>query len=54
MADTYWNKLFCQSYVYEPEIEKILKLFNALDYYFLDLGANHGYWSILVSSDHFR
>ncbi len=50
LADSYWNKLVCRGFSYEPEIERVLKAVDSLDYLFLDLGANHGYWSVLVSS----
>ena len=50
LADSYWSKLVCQGFSYEPEIERVLKAVDSLDYLFLDLGANHGYWSVLVSS----
>ncbi len=51
LADSYWSKLVCRGFSYEPEIERVLKAVDSLDYLFLDLGANHGYWSVLVSSD---
>jgi len=54
LEDGYWNKLFCQRFFYEPEIGLVLKSIRELDYLFLDLGANHGYWSVLVSSDDFN
>ncbi len=50
LADSYWSKLVCRRFSYEPEIKKVLKTVDSLDYLFLDLGANHGYWSVLVSS----
>ncbi len=50
LADSYWSKLVCRGFSYEPEIERVLKAVDSLDYLFLDLGANHGYWSVLVSS----
>ncbi len=50
LADYYWSKLVCQGFSYEPEIERVLKATDSLDYLFLDLGANFGYWSVLVSS----
>ncbi len=50
LADSYWSKLVCRGFSYEPEIERVLKAVKSLDYLFLDLGANHGYWSVLVSS----
>ena len=50
LADSYWSKLVCRGFSYEPEIERMLTAVQSLDYLFLDLGANHGYWSVLVSS----
>ncbi len=50
LADYYWSKLAYAGFSYEPEIEQVLKLISSVDYLFLDLGANHGYWSVLASS----
>ncbi|MCY3770101.1 MAG: FkbM family methyltransferase [Gammaproteobacteria bacterium] len=54
LADYYWNKLVCRGFRYEPEIETVLGAFGDIDYLFLDLGANYGYWSVLVSSRSFQ
>ena len=50
LSDPYWNRLIGQSFDYEPEIAAVLKLLKELDYTFIDCGANHGYWSVLVTS----
>ena len=54
LADYYWNKLVCRGFRYEPEIETVLSAVRDIDYLFLDLGANYGYWSILASSRSFQ
>lgn len=50
LADPYWNRLLYKEFHYEPEIAAALHLIKDLDYTFLDLGANYGFWSIMVSS----
>ena len=35
---------------YEPEISAALKLIHNIQYTFLDLGANYGFWSVVTSS----
>ena len=52
-GDYYWSLLYNNSFEYEPELARLLNLFRDLDYQFLDLGANYGYWSILASSPEF-
>ena len=52
-GDYYWSLLYNYSYEYEPELEYMFHLFRDLDYVLLDLGANFGYWSVLVSSPEF-
>lgn len=51
--DYYWSLLYNYSYDYEPELKRVFYSFRELDYALLDLGANYGYWSILVSSPEF-
>ena len=51
--DGYWSRLAFKGYVYEQEIELFLHSAKAIDYVFLDCGANYGYWSVLVSSELF-
>jgi len=53
LYDPYWNRLLCEKYKYEGEIEHVLKAFRGINYSFIDCGANYGYWSILVSSEDF-
>jgi len=54
LEDTYWNTaLLKNEFSYEPEISSFLEKIKDLDYAFIDLGANWGYWSVLVSSPHF-
>ena len=53
LADYYWSKLVCNGFSYEPEIERVLSSIKDEDYLFLDLGANYGYWSVMVSSERF-
>lgn len=52
-SDEYWNKLLIESYEYEPEIFTLLQSLQKGDYFFLDCGANWGYWSVLASSKRF-
>lgn len=53
LADYYWSKLVCQGFVYESEIDRVLRILAEENFLFLDLGANHGYWSLLASSVEF-
>ena len=53
LADPYWNRLLYKRYTYEPEIAAVLQLIKHIDFTFLDLGANYGYWSVMVSSEIF-
>lgn len=50
LNDGYWTCLLIPSYVYEPEVESVLRrLFTALpNAFFLDCGANIGYWSLFA------
>ncbi|MCH7909419.1 MAG: hypothetical protein IIB38_07365 [Candidatus Hydrogenedentes bacterium] len=50
LADPYWNRLLYKNFHYEPEIAAALQLIKHVDYTFLDLGANYGFWSVMVSS----
>jgi FkbM family methyltransferase len=52
-ADSYWSALLDPGFVYEDDIEILLRASAAIDYTFLDCGANCGYWSVLVSSTPF-
>ncbi len=50
IADPYWNRMLHRHYRYEPEITAALRLIQPIDYTFLDLGANYGFWSVMASS----
>ncbi len=50
IADAYWNRMLHRHYRYEPEITAALRLSQPIDYSFLDLGANLGFWSVMASS----
>lgn len=50
IADPYWNRLLHRQFRYEPEISATLKLIQNIEYTFLDLGANYGFWSVMTSS----
>jgi FkbM family methyltransferase len=49
LSDPYWSRLIAASYDYEPDFKRVLQRLAALEYVFIDCGANFGYWSILVS-----
>jgi FkbM family methyltransferase len=49
-CDAYWICLIVPKYVYEPVMTNFIRAFKDTPYSFIDGGANHGYWSILVSS----
>lgn len=49
-SDKYWNQMFSKDYVYEPDLDKFFYRIRDLDFDFLDIGANFGYWSVLLSS----
>jgi FkbM family methyltransferase len=49
-GDGYWSKLLDRSFRYEDELELLFRDSVAVDYTFIDCGANFGYWSVLVSS----
>jgi FkbM family methyltransferase len=51
--DPYWARLLAHGFVYEPEVENVLRAFADLPYTFVDAGANLGYWSVLASSREF-
>ncbi|MEA2980588.1 MAG: hypothetical protein QOF09_2411 [Alphaproteobacteria bacterium] len=49
-GDGYWSLLLDRSFVYEGEIDRFLRSVSDVDYWFIDGGANFGFWSVLVSS----
>ena len=52
--DPYYNRLIYPKFKYEPEIEFILRKLKKLNYLFIDVGANFGYWSLKASSKEFN
>ena len=50
LGDPYWVRLLASGFVYEPEVERVLRAFADVPYTFVDAGANLGYWSILAGS----
>lgn len=50
LKDPYYNRLIYPKFKYEPEIELILNKIKKINYLFLDVGANLGFWSLIVSS----
>lgn len=49
-SDPYWNRMLLRSYDHEPEMARLLRLLAAVDYGFIDCGANIGYWSVFAAS----
>lgn len=50
LSDGYWCRLLKAGFTYEPELENVLRrVAQTPDIYFIDCGANIGYWSILAS-----
>jgi FkbM family methyltransferase len=50
LADGYWTRLLIPGYRYEPEIGATLaRVLAQPDVFFLDCGANIGYWSVVCS-----
>jgi FkbM family methyltransferase len=50
LADGYWTRLLIPGYSYEPEIGATLaRVLAQPDVFFLDCGANIGYWSVVLS-----
>lgn len=48
LADGYWTRLLIPGYVYEPDIWGVLsQVLKLPGVYFLDCGANLGYWSVV-------
>ena len=54
LKDPYYNRLIYPKFEYEPEIEFILRKFKKINYLFVDVGANLGYWSLIASSKQFN
>ena len=53
LTDPYWNRLLFREFIYEPELYFGLRAIADVGYTFIDVGANWGYWSVLVSSKRF-
>lgn len=50
LNDGYWSRLFINGFSYEPDVAHVLRrVFTQADTYFLDCGANLGYWSVFAS-----
>jgi FkbM family methyltransferase len=50
LADGYWTRLLIPGYTYEPDIGAVLaRALAEPDVFFLDCGANIGYWSAIAS-----
>lgn len=54
LNDPYWTQIIAPAYYYEADFNHILNRIMPIDYFFIDCGANFGYWSILQSSVHFK
>lgn len=52
-GDAYWSVLLNRNHIYEEEVKVFLLAISAVDYAFVDCGANYGYWSVQVSSEKF-
>ena len=48
-CDAYWSMLLRPNYRYEPSIRALIDASRDVEYGFIDGGANHGFWSIIVS-----
>jgi len=49
LFDFFWVRLIFDDWYYEPELETFLSRYFAPDYYWIDCGANIGYWSLRLS-----
>jgi FkbM family methyltransferase len=47
--DPYWSQLISKHFKYELELENWLRKECSADVYFVDCGANIGYWSLFVT-----
>lgn len=47
LSDGYWTKLLDDTYTYEDEVAALLDRLLTPETYFLDCGANIGYWTML-------
>jgi FkbM family methyltransferase len=49
-GDYFWSVLYVRNHSYEPELGVALDICEKIDFAFLDIGANYGFWSVLASS----
>lgn len=49
-GDYYWDRLLDEQQSYEPEIDAFLLLASEVPFYFVDGGANYGFWASRVAS----
>lgn len=49
LNDPYWAQLICPQFKYEPEIEFLLLQMAKSNTFFVDCGANIGYWSLFAA-----
>lgn len=52
-GDYYWDRLLDKDWHYEPEIEHFLRSAEHLQFTFVDLGANFGFWSTRTAQHEF-
>ena len=50
-CDAYWSVLLMPGFPYETENANLITASRDVDYGFIDGGANHGFWSALVSGN---
>jgi FkbM family methyltransferase len=48
-CDAYWSILLMPGFPYEPENANLIAAARDINYGFIDGGANHGYWSTLIT-----
>ena len=54
LQDPYWSRLICPDDIYEPELHAAFAKIGETPFRFIDCGANHGYWSLDLSSARYR
>jgi FkbM family methyltransferase len=52
-SDSYWGFYLLDSREYEPELEVVFRSLADIAYFFVDAGANYGYWSTIVTAREF-
>lgn len=53
-GDRYWSLLLPRGRAYVKQIEDALAALADEPFAFVDCGANYGYWSVLLSGEHYR